>query len=248
MLLDALSQRAATDDADPIVGLLGALVADVDDGLMAATSRADAPVRPLIPEQGGRRQGAVYTLPVAAPSSGRRHFARAMAAVVVTAAVLSVSGVAAAVSGDPLTPYKRVIDVVRGGYNEVVPKGLVAPKPVVAPPVTSHGVTAAKANRVAVQSREAVASRGSRVTDGRHFWDRHVGEGWDRRAWNRTAWNASGWNRHGRDGWDGAGRHVSRSSPYSGGHHRYGDGDGRYGGYDSRDSAWRGDGSRYQRR
>ena len=46
VLLDALSQRTATDDADPIVGLLGALVADVDDGLMAATSRADAPVRP----------------------------------------------------------------------------------------------------------------------------------------------------------------------------------------------------------
>jgi hypothetical protein len=252
VLLDALSTRTRIDDADPVVGLLGALVAEVDDGLLAVAGPEAPPVRQLIPEQGGahRRHAAVYTLPVAPLSSGRRHFARAMAAVVVTAAVLSVSGVAAAVSGDPLTPYKRVIDVVRGGYNEVVPKGLVAPKPVVAPSVTSHGVTAAKATRVAVQSREAVASRASRVKDGRHFWDRHVGdrEGWDRHGWNRTAWNGSGGNRHGRSGWDGGGRYDSRSGHYSGEHHRSGSGDSRYGGYDSRDSGWRGDGSRDWRR
>jgi hypothetical protein len=247
VLLDALAQRARTDDADPIAGLLGALAADVDDGLLAVAGPEAAPIRPLIPEQGGqhRRPGTVHTLPLAAPSTGRRHFARAMAAVVVTAAVLSVSGVAAAVTGDPLTPYKRVIDVVRGGYDEVVPKGLVAPKPVLAPAVTSHDVTAAKATRVAGHSREAVASRASRVTDGRHFWDRHVGdrERWDQHGWNRNAWTGPGGNLHERGGWDGSGRHNSRSGHRSGGHDRSGNGSGHYGGQDSRDSGWRDYGS-----
>jgi hypothetical protein len=128
-LLDALSQRQRPDamdtyQDDPVVGLLAALVADVDDGLPAAD------VAPFIPEQSRRQPRPTAILTLAAPivPLGRRHAARAIAALAVAAAVLSVGGVAAAVSGDPLTPYKSVINVVRGGYHNVMPnRSMMAP-------------------------------------------------------------------------------------------------------------------------
>jgi hypothetical protein len=182
VLLDALSQRIGLDshdyDADPVVGLLAALVDDVDDGmLLDVADRRAAPT--FIPEQSrGRAAHAATrpTLPVVAPVR-RRHAVRAVAAMVVTAAVLSVSGVAAAVSGDPLKPYKDVINVVRGGYHEVMPHGsLVAPQPIAVVP-TARG-EAAKAARRASQLMTTHASRlgaaDSPILGGRHTVGREV--------------------------------------------------------------------------
>jgi hypothetical protein len=247
-LLDALARRTRTDDGDPVVGLLAALVADVDDGLLAVAGPDAAPLTALIPEQGGhrRRPGTVSSLPLALPPVGRRHVARAVAAMVVTAAVLSVSGVAAAVSGDPLTPYKRVIDVVRAGYDDVVPKGLVVPQPAVAPP-KAKPATVVAATRAAAQTHVAVASRSSRSADSRHFWDRYVG---DRASWDHHGWNRHTRSRHDGDGRqrDGSGGDSSRSGHDSGGNDRTQQGDGRDGGHDSRDSGGDGNGSGDRRR
>jgi hypothetical protein len=164
-LLDALSQRVRLDghDADPVVGLLAALVDDVDDGLRVDV--ADRPAAPtFIPEQRRRRAADADTVParpVVAPV-GRRNAVRAVAAVVVAAAVLSLSGVAAAVSGDPLKPYKDVINVVRGGYHDVMPhRSLVAPQPIAVLPKAKLG--AAKPARAA-RARQAITARASRST------------------------------------------------------------------------------------
>lgn len=167
-LLDALSQRVRLDgpdyDADPVVGLLAALVDDVDDGRrLDVEDRRAAPS--FIPEQSRRRVADAAAVParlVVAPV-GRRHAVRAVAAMVVAAAVLSLSGVAAAVSGDPLKPYKDVINVVRGGYHDVMPhRSLVAPQPIAVVPKAK--VRAAKPARAALagQPITAGASRGTR--------------------------------------------------------------------------------------
>lgn len=230
MLIDALAQRAWSDDsdlhpaADPVVGLLAALVADVDEGVheMAGPDVVVFIPEQFIPEHGGRaaRPGRVLALPLAPPPVGRRHVARAVAAMVVTAALLSVSGVAAAVSGDPLTPYKRVIDVVRSGYHEVAPKGLVAPTPKVVPQ-PAKTVTVAAVTRAAGARGVVVASR---FAAGRRSWNGH---GWDRSGWDRSGWDRNGSGRPGRDrsGWAARQRYgatgagTARSSHNGNGQH-----------------------------
>jgi hypothetical protein len=238
ILLDALADRAwldgAVDELDPVAGLLAALAADVDEGLLAGSVVA-APAAIPPQRRHADREATVLALPGRTTRPlPRRNAARAVAALVVTAALLSVSGVAAAVSGDPLTPYKRVIDVVRGEYDQVVPKGLVAPKPVVAPPADK--VVAAKATAAVAQVRGEVGNRASRAADGRHFWNRHVG---DRSGWDRAGWNRHGADRASRDSqvWRGrqqggseGGRHDS-DRQHQGGFHD-GSGSGR-GGRDS---------------
>jgi hypothetical protein len=169
-LLDALSQRVRLDgpeyDADLVVGLLAALVDDVDDGLRLDV--ADRPAAPtFIPEQSRRRAADAATVParpVIAPV-GRRHAVRAVAAMVVAAVVLSLSGVAAAVSGDPLKPYKDVINVVRGGYHDVMPhRSLVPPQPIAVVP--NAKVRAAKPARAGLARRPMTARATRRSTDG----------------------------------------------------------------------------------
>jgi hypothetical protein len=169
-LLDALSQRVRLDgpdyDADLVVGLLAALVDDVDDGLrLDVAERPAAPT--FIPEQSRRRTADAATIParpVLAPV-GRRHAVRAVAAMVVAAVVLSLSGAAAAVSGDPLKPYKDVINVVRGGYHDVMPhRGLVAPQPIEILPKAK--VRAAKRARAALARQRVTARATRRSTDG----------------------------------------------------------------------------------
>jgi hypothetical protein len=254
-LLDALARRSWSEcdlpgAVDPLAGLLAALGADVDEGLLEVARPEVEPLGGLIPQQGGHRArpGTISSLPM--PPPGRRHVARAVAAMVVTAAVLSVSGVAAAVTGDPLTPYKRVIDVVRGGYDQVVPKGLVPPAPTDVPPLvpaTAKGV-APKAAAAVEQVREAVGTRASRAADGRRLWDRNVARrtGPARTGSGKADGARHGWGRHdrvshGTDGRQGGSSASSstRSGHDTGGQDRtaYGDGggSGHYGHY-ARDS------------
>jgi hypothetical protein len=245
-LLDELAQRVHPADldaghqADPVVGLLAALVSSVDEGL------ADVAVRPagstLVPEQSrrGARVTMTSSLPVVLAPVGRRHVVRAVAAMVVTVALLSVSGVAAAVSGDPLTPYKVVFDVVRG-HGDAVPKSLPAA-------AATRAAAEARAAAGAVVSplageRGAVAPRASRSRDRHHFWDGRAGDraGWDRTGWvhgvpvrgggARDGWASDGWGGQGPSsrGWDGRQRHRDDA----GGRHRDGQGSGRAGGRDS---------------
>jgi hypothetical protein len=197
-LLDALALRARPErididgrsDPDPVAGLLAALAGDVDDGPWDVAGPVAAR---CIPEQVGHRarRGTVSALPLAVQPASRRHVARAVAAMVVTATVLSISGVAAAVSGDPLTPYKRVIDVVRGGYDEVVPRGLVAPT-AKAVPQRAKASAVTLATRAVGQTREAAGVRASRLAGGRRMWQRNV--------WERTRWGRRDRNRHGSGG------------------------------------------------
>jgi len=224
-LLDALSERARPNGldhgADPVVRLLAALVDDVDEGLLVNVAGRQV-VPPRIPEQSQRRPAdgaSVRTLPVLAPVGGR-HVVRAVAALVITAAVLSVSGVAAAVTGDPLRPYKVVFDVVRG-HGSSVQKGLGVPPPRARPAktnvATARAVGAAETARHDVTPRTlrgdrrpagTASSRSRSVRQDRpgNSQDRDLG-GWDRRddtgGWagygdrpiDRTGWNGSGTGR-----------------------------------------------------
>jgi hypothetical protein len=252
-LLDALSRRVrpvgldGIDTRDPVLGLLAALVATVDDGLPPV----DQPL--FIPEQSRRqaRPAAVLTLAGPVPPVGRRHAARVVAAVVVAAAVLSVSGVAAAVSGDPLTPYKSVINVVRGGYHDVVPNrspAVIEPKAKAALPKAG----AAKAERAANDARQDVSRSASRnawrAANGRRSWQRHSSDRQvsDRHGWNRNVFNSNVFNGNvsGRNGSyrnDQDHRQRGGSGQQAGGRDGSGSGDGSGTGRDSFGSGGHGD-------
>ena len=114
-LLAAIAARGHVDPADEVARLLSGLAADVDDGL---TELLDAPVRdpqtvlaaaPTVP--GHRR----------AERPGRRRTAYATVAAVVAGATLSVSGVAAAVTGDPFAAYAAVGAVLPWGEDDLPP-------------------------------------------------------------------------------------------------------------------------------
>jgi hypothetical protein len=268
-LLDSLAERGLVQDGDRVAGLLAALAAEVDaaevDENLIDVVGPQAP--PLIPEQGGRRArpGTVSPLPLPLPPTGQRHVARAVAAMIVAAAVLSVSGVAAAVSGDPLTPYKRVIDVVRVGYDEIVPKGLAAPKPaIVTPPVSA---AAPKAATAVEQVRNVAGPRASGAADSRRLWGHHVGNrsGWsqsvgdqagsspagsDRARWGRGSSRSDRDSRHwnGRQGDRSAGGGTNGSAANANGQHRSAPGGGSRTSNDRRDSGEQGDQSGYSRR
>lgn len=101
--LDALARRAvdAAGD-DEVLGLLAALAADVDQGLADLLGDLAAP------------EAEAEVVPLPAP---RRTASRAVAGALVVAGLLSVSGVAAAVTGDPLAAYRGLYTAVTGDHN-----------------------------------------------------------------------------------------------------------------------------------
>ena len=103
-LLDLLAARAgvpADASHDPAVVMLAALAEDVDDGLAE-----------LLAEAAERESAAAELSELSGVRRGRGLRVTSMALVV--GATLSVSGVAAAVTGDPLAPYKGLVSVVAG--------------------------------------------------------------------------------------------------------------------------------------
>ena len=97
-LLDRLAVRAPVPDDDAVARLLLALASDVDEGLDAVLAELEAP---LLEQEHG-----------ATPGQRRGHGLRASTVAIVVGATLSVSGVAAAVTGDPLSPYKGILHAV----------------------------------------------------------------------------------------------------------------------------------------
>lgn len=98
VLLDLLGAREAVTDPgdDPVVALLTALTTDVDSDL------AELLARPLVFEK---------VADVADPDVRRRRVIRATAAALVVGLTLSVGGVSAAVTGDPLSAYRSVVGI-----------------------------------------------------------------------------------------------------------------------------------------
>lgn len=106
-LLDALAGREADGPGAGLQGLLWVLGADVDEGLAALLAE------PL--EDSRSEPGAVIDLAAA----GRRRATRTLTATLLVAGLVSVSGVAAALTGDPLSPYRSVISALTGGDRSV---------------------------------------------------------------------------------------------------------------------------------
>jgi hypothetical protein len=92
-LLDLLGARGAVPGSDEVARLLAALTAEVDDALPADPVRTDA--GPTAPAAG-------------TPGHTRRFGAAGVAAAVLLGGSVALSGAAAAVTGDPLAPYKTV--------------------------------------------------------------------------------------------------------------------------------------------
>ncbi len=112
-LLDLLAARAETTSDDPVARMLAAFAAEVDDGLaeLLAADEAEVAAPAAVP--------AVSVVPALPPvPDGRRHGLRATTVALVVGATLSVSGVAAAVTGDPFAPYRGIVSAVTGGDDE----------------------------------------------------------------------------------------------------------------------------------
>ena len=107
-VLDAIGQRLPAGPGEGVHALLWALTADVDAGL--ATLLAT----PLPKE-------AEYAKVVDLREAGRRRAARTVTVVLLAAGLASVSGMAAAVTGDPFSPYRSVISSVTGGDERPTP-------------------------------------------------------------------------------------------------------------------------------
>ena len=103
--LDELARRQAREPmGEDVLFLLSALTAEVDAGL------ADLLATPL---QMPLRSAATGEIP-SLSDAARRRTARAVTAALIVAGLASVSGVSAAVTGDPLTPYRHVISTIAG--------------------------------------------------------------------------------------------------------------------------------------
>lgn len=121
-LLDVLAARAQTPDGDTVSALLAAFAAEVDDGLAALLQDLEpghipGPAPGALSGPSGFRAD---LRPAPVPESASRlrgHGMRATTIALVLGATLSVSGVAAAVTGDPLSPYKGIVSAVRGGND-----------------------------------------------------------------------------------------------------------------------------------
>jgi hypothetical protein len=109
-LLDQLAARAEGADGDTVAALLAAFAAEVDEGLAGLLRDLDE--GPLLDEPAAAGIAAVPDLP---GQVRRGHGLRATTVAVVIAATLSVSGVAAAVTGDPFSPYRGIVSAVTGG-------------------------------------------------------------------------------------------------------------------------------------
>jgi hypothetical protein len=102
--LDVLARREGDELAEDVMVLLAALTADVDAGL------ADLLATPM---QVPLRSAATGEIPNLSDAA-RRRTARVVAATLIVGGLVSVSGVSAAVTGDPFTPYRSVISTVSG--------------------------------------------------------------------------------------------------------------------------------------
>jgi hypothetical protein len=108
-LLDLLARRAPAPAGDPVLALLAALAADVDEGLdeLLVASEDDPLVR-----------AASATIVPDRPAPRRGHGLRLTTVAIVVGATLSIGGVAAAVTGDPLAPVKGIATAVgMGGHG-----------------------------------------------------------------------------------------------------------------------------------
>ncbi len=106
-LLDLLARRAPVPSGDPVLALLAALAADVDEGLdelLVGLDDADALVAAV--------STAIVVPPL--PVARRGHGLRATTVAIVVGATLSIGGVAAAVTGDPLAPVKGIVTAMGG--------------------------------------------------------------------------------------------------------------------------------------
>jgi hypothetical protein len=129
-LLDRLAVRSPVSADDEVARLLSALASDVDEGLDALLAELEAPLL----EQDD---------PIAylgTPVRRRARGLRASTIAIVVGATLSVSGVAAAVTGDPFAPYKSIAHAVTHAG---------APSP--------HASSTAKANNLANGTRAKIA-------------------------------------------------------------------------------------------
>ena len=117
-LLDRLAARAAILDDDAVSAMLAAFAAEVDDGLVALLDDVEPADRRPVAGPADRVLAAVPDVP-AAPRGG--HGLRAATIAVVLGATLSVSGVAAAVTGDPFAAYKGIVSAVNGGNHHELP-------------------------------------------------------------------------------------------------------------------------------
>jgi hypothetical protein len=134
-LLDQLAGRDAILDDDAVSAMLAAFAAEVDDGLAALLDDVEpADWRPV--------DRALVAVPDALAGPRRGRGLRATTIAVVLGATLSVSGVAAAVTGDPLSPYKGIVSAVQGGNHDELP---------------SHAARVAKMNHKLVGTRAQIA-------------------------------------------------------------------------------------------
>ncbi len=106
-LLDQLAARDAILDDDAVSAMLAAFAAEVDEGLAALLDDMEP--------ADGREDRGLVAVPAVLAEPRRGHGLRATTIAVVLGATLSVSGVAAAVTGDPLSPYKGIVSAVKGG-------------------------------------------------------------------------------------------------------------------------------------
>ena len=120
-LLDALGDRRSVASDDPTALLLQAFAADVDQDLADLFAALDGAVDAPNGMPGGvpaQRDEAVETAHAADRVGGRRRRLTAAAtAAFVLGGTLSVSGVAAAVTGDPFAPYRAVGDALSFGSD-----------------------------------------------------------------------------------------------------------------------------------
>jgi len=109
-LLDLLARRAPVPADDAVLAMLAALAADVDEGLdeLLVATEDDALVRAATV--------AIVVPDLPAPRRGLG--LRATTVAIVVGATLSIGGVAAAVTGDPLAPVKGIATAVgMGGHG-----------------------------------------------------------------------------------------------------------------------------------
>jgi hypothetical protein len=113
-LLDRLASRAAVPDGDAVSAMLASFAAEVDEGLAALLED----VEPTGRAGHGPADRGLVAVPDMLAGRRRGHGLRATTIAVVLGATLSVSGVAAAMTGDPLSPYKGIVSAVHGGGND----------------------------------------------------------------------------------------------------------------------------------
>ena len=106
--LDALARRDTGGPSEGVHALLWALGADVDEGLAALLAAPMVESEPAV----------VLSL----ADAGRRRAARTLTAALLATGLVSLSGVAAAVTGDPLSPYRSVISAVTDDDDRSVPR------------------------------------------------------------------------------------------------------------------------------